>query len=117
MLRVDLISVLSVIMPGEEYSLSKFGSVNAHDYDRHGPISECSKSVVLKIVMEYLDLPEDSSERRTLEQKFGKGVVLRLVRQYQEEKSTDEWLENSTTNCPGCKVHVEKSLGCNHVCW
>ncbi|KAH8120636.1 hypothetical protein DFH11DRAFT_1499658 [Phellopilus nigrolimitatus] len=81
----------------------------------HGPLSECPKSVTHSLVMVYLDLPEGSPERAALERKFGKGVVLKLVKDYEEEQSTGEWLQSSTTACPGCSVHVEKSLGCNHM--
>ncbi|THH11365.1 hypothetical protein EW145_g683 [Phellinidium pouzarii] len=81
----------------------------------HGPISECPKSVTHSLVMEYLDLPERSPERLALERKFGKGVFLKLVKQYEEDESTKDWLSNSTTACPGCHIHVEKSLGCNHM--
>ena len=82
---------------------------------RHGPVAECPKSVTQDLVLKYLELPEGSLERLMIERKFGKGVVSRLVKEYLEESSTKEWLENSTTPCPGCKVHVEKSVGCNHV--
>lgn len=65
--------------------------------------------------MEYLDLPEGSPERAAVERKFGKGVVLKHVRDYEEERATTEWLQSSTTACPACHVPVEKSIGCNHV--
>ncbi|OCB91157.1 hypothetical protein A7U60_g1565 [Sanghuangporus baumii] len=81
----------------------------------HGPISACPKSVTLTAVMEYLDLPEGSPERAALERQFGRSTLLKLVKEYEEEKSTVEWLQNSTTACPGCSVPVEKSVGCNHM--
>ncbi|KAL5534625.1 hypothetical protein ACEPAG_1088 [Sanghuangporus baumii] len=81
----------------------------------HGPISACPKSVTLAAVMEYLDLPEGSPERAALERQFGRSTLLKLVKEYEEEKSTVEWLQNSTTTCPGCSVPVEKSVGCNHM--
>lgn len=71
---------------------------------------------MLALVTEYLDLPVDSPARRALERKFGAAVIMKHVQAYEEEKSTRDWLQNSTTKCPGCHVHVEKSLGCNHVC-
>ena len=83
---------------------------------RHGPISGCPKSVTHTVVMEYLDLPEESPKRSVLERQFGRASLLRLVKEFEEEKSTFEWLRNSTTACPGCSVPVEKSFGCNHVC-
>lgn len=85
-------------------------------YDlRHGPLSACPKSITHSLVMEYLDLPDGSPERAILERKFGKGIVLKLVREYEEEKATAEWVQSSTTACPTCHVPVEKSIGCNHV--
>ncbi|EJD04378.1 uncharacterized protein FOMMEDRAFT_167576 [Fomitiporia mediterranea MF3/22] len=81
----------------------------------HGPLSECPKSVTHALIMEYLGLPEGSPGRAALERKFGKGVVLRLVKAYEDEKSTNEWLQGSTTSCPGCNIAVEKSTGCNHM--
>lgn len=82
---------------------------------RHGPLSACPASFTLAIVREYLSLQEGSPQRSVLERKYGKGVVQKLVQQYQEEESNKAWLQNSTTPCPGCKVHVEKNAGCNHV--
>lgn len=66
--------------------------------------------------MEYLNLPEGSPERTVIERKFGASTIKRLVNQYEEEKQTEDLLKRSTTACPKCHVHIEKSLGCNHVC-
>lgn len=41
--------------------------------------------------------------------------MLKLVATYEEEQANKVWLESSTMACPGCQIHVEKSLGCNHV--
>jgi E3 ubiquitin-protein ligase RNF14 len=70
-----------------------------------------------KLVVEYLALPADSPEREVLEKQFGKGIIKKLVAKYEEEQSSQAWLANSTMACPGCQVKVEKSLGCNHVCF
>ena len=40
---------------------------------------------------------------------------MKLVRDRKEEEANRKWLDDSTTTCPGCEVHVEKSVGCNHV--
>jgi E3 ubiquitin-protein ligase RNF14 len=50
-----------------------------------------------------------------MERRFGKSNIARLVRNYLEEKKNQELISSSTTSCPGCKVRIEKSLGCNHV--
>jgi len=34
---------------------------------------------------------------------------------YEEELANKRWLQASTMACPGCEIHVEKNLGCNHV--
>jgi len=51
-----------------------------------------------------------------LQRRYGKGNLEKLVRQFEEERANREWLEKSTMACPGCGVHTEKSMGCNHVC-
>lgn len=66
--------------------------------------------------MEYLAQPENSVARILLERRYGRANVLRLVVNYEEEQLNKQWLEASTSSCPGCNVRVEKSLGCNHVC-
>jgi E3 ubiquitin-protein ligase RNF14 len=68
-----------------------------------------------KVVMEYLASEEDSEERSVIEQRYGKNNIVRLVHRYQEEVANKEWLDKSTTGCPGCSCHVEKTMGCNHA--
>ncbi len=68
-----------------------------------------------EVVKEYLALAEDSPDRALLLRRYGRSNVLRLVNAYQEEQLNREWLESSTMACPGCEVHVEKAMGCNHV--
>lgn len=82
---------------------------------RHGPISACPIDATETFVSEYLSLEEGSHQRSVIERQYGKANVLRLVAKYQEDKSNLEWFKSSTMACPGCNVHVEKSLGCNHV--
>ncbi|OBZ78844.1 E3 ubiquitin-protein ligase itt1 [Grifola frondosa] len=81
----------------------------------HGPISDCPLSVTESFVMEYMALPEDSSQRKTLEMRYGKANLRKLVVRYEEEQALKSWLERSTMACPNCHVHVEKSMGCNHM--
>lgn len=75
----------------------------------------CPISASEKIVIEFLAFSEGSSERNLIERRYGRAHVKRLVARYQEEQLNKQWLESSTTSCPGCDVKVEKSLGCNHV--
>ena len=82
---------------------------------RHGPITACTIAHSEKLVLEYLAAEEGSAERQTIEKRFGRANVQKLVLTYEEEKANNEWLHSSTMECPGCQCHVEKSLGCNHV--
>ncbi|GLB36376.1 putative RWD [Lyophyllum shimeji] len=81
----------------------------------HGPITACPIAHSEKLVLEYLNLPEGSVERELIEKRFGRTNVLKLVKHYEEEQANKAWLQASTMACPGCDVHVEKSLGCNHM--
>ncbi|KAL1762419.1 RWD domain-containing protein [Schizophyllum commune] len=81
----------------------------------HGPITHCPISVSEKIVREYLELPEGSPERTALERKYGKGTITKLVATWENELANQKWIQDSTMACPGCRVNVEKSLGCNHM--
>ncbi|KAF9451772.1 RWD-domain-containing protein [Macrolepiota fuliginosa MF-IS2] len=84
----------------------------------HGPITGCPIAHSEKIVLQYLAADEGSEEREYLEKKFGRNNVIRLVKLYEEEQANKRWLEASTVACPGCEIHVEKNLGCNHMtCW
>ena len=82
---------------------------------RHGPISDCPLSTTEGFVREYIALAEGSPDRRLIEQRYGTNNVQRLVKRYQEEQATKQWIDNSTTSCPRCCVKVQKSMGCNHV--
>ncbi|KAG0697159.1 hypothetical protein DFH29DRAFT_984366 [Suillus ampliporus] len=81
----------------------------------HGPISECPLRVTETFVEEYMGLPEGHARRGEIERRWGRVNVRRLVGKYEEERKNREWMEKSTMGCPGCGVHVEKSVGCNHM--
>ncbi|KIM84557.1 hypothetical protein PILCRDRAFT_387571 [Piloderma croceum F 1598] len=81
----------------------------------HGPLSDCPISVTESVVSEYVNLEEDSPKRVLIERRYGKATILRLVAKYEEDRSNAEWFTSSTMPCPGCRVHVEKSAGCNHM--
>lgn len=82
---------------------------------RHGTITECPIAHSENVVLQYLKAGEDSAKRIFLERKYGRKNILRLVKRYEEDQANKRWLEASTMACPGCEIHVEKSLGCNHV--
>ncbi|KAF9042083.1 hypothetical protein BJ165DRAFT_1349187 [Panaeolus papilionaceus] len=84
----------------------------------HGPLDKCPIAQYEEIALKYLGAEEGSPERIALEQRFGRANIRRLVATYEEEKANLQWLEQSTMMCPGCRCHVEKTLGCNHMtCW
>lgn len=82
---------------------------------RHGPITKCPIAYSEKIVLEYLAAQDGSPEREYIEKTYGRNSIKRLVRLYEEELANKRWLQASTMACPGCEIHVEKNLGCNHV--
>ena len=82
---------------------------------RHGPLSDCPIQIAEKLVIEYMATARNSGLRKTMERQYGKRNLERLVGKYEEERANREWLEKSTMSCPSCHVHVEKSMGCNHV--
>ncbi|KAI0728629.1 hypothetical protein C8Q72DRAFT_994450 [Fomitopsis betulina] len=81
----------------------------------HGPLSDCPMSTTETFVLQYLALPEGSAEREVLEHRFGRNNIRKLVTKFEEERANKQWLEDSTMSCPNCHIHVEKSLGCNHM--
>ena len=94
---------------------SKFVERLAHYTRRHGPISECPLTSTESFVLEYMQLPEGSSQRELLERRYGKTNLSRLVAKYEEDQANKKWLDQSTMACPSCHIKVEKSVGCNHV--
>ncbi|KAJ3718283.1 hypothetical protein C8R42DRAFT_675575 [Lentinula raphanica] len=81
----------------------------------HGPVSPCPISSYETVVLDYLALPEHSPGRRAIETRYGRTIIAKMVGAYQEEQAFKQWLADSSTPCPGCNVHIEKSVGCNHM--
>ncbi|KAL6304222.1 hypothetical protein BKA93DRAFT_733706 [Sparassis latifolia] len=81
----------------------------------HGPLSECTIASSDSLVSRYMELPEQSPERQLIDRRYGRANLLRLVAKYEEDQANRKWLEQSTMACPTCQVHVEKSIGCNHM--
>lgn len=67
-------------------------------------------------MLEYMALPENSREREVIEVRYGRANLRRLVAKYQEDLANKKWMDEATMACPGCRIKVEKSHGCNHVC-
>jgi len=83
--------------------------------NRHGPLSDCPIQIAERLVIEYVETSEDSPLRKSMECRYGKRNLERLVAKHEEDRANREWFEKSTKACPSCHVHVEKSMGCNHV--
>ncbi|KAF8527956.1 RWD-domain-containing protein [Hysterangium stoloniferum] len=81
----------------------------------HGPHRPCALSFTVESAKAYLAYPEDSEQRRAIEQKHGKGNILKLLAKYKEDELNQQWMEKEAVCCPGCKLHVQKSMGCNHM--
>ncbi|KAJ9479260.1 Translation termination inhibitor protein ITT1 [Pseudozyma hubeiensis] len=80
----------------------------------HGPTS-CPVSFQSELIRRYLSLAESSHDRVLMEQKFGRKTLETMVRKYEEEQQTQQWLSDFTTPCPTCGIAIEKSYGCNHM--
>lgn len=91
------------------------GLTHCFTISRHGPLSDCPLSATETFVLQYISLPDESPGRLVIERRYGRTLVQKLVAKYEEEQANKQWLERSTMACPSCHVHVEKSLGCNHV--
>jgi E3 ubiquitin-protein ligase RNF14 len=66
-------------------------------------------------VLEYMNLPENSPERALMERRYGRANLRRLKAKFEEDQANKKWLDEATMTCPGCRIKVEKSHGCNHV--
>lgn len=116
--RVQTVDSVSARTAGERGTLVLLVSLSFYlliRYCRHGPITDCPLTSTESFVTEYMTLPEGSSQRRLIEQRYGKANVKRLVAAFEEELANKKWLDSSTMACPSCRVKVEKSVGCNHV--
>lgn len=80
----------------------------------HGPTS-CPVSFQSELIRRYLSLPPGSPSRHEMEQKFGRKTLETMVRKFEEEQQTQQWLSDYTTPCPTCGIAIEKSYGCNHM--
>ena len=88
-----------------------------------------SQSHVSAVVERFHATAEGSPERAQLgarelcatrltrsERKYGRSTLARYVQVYEEEAANREWYASNTTSCPHCRVSVERSFGCAHMC-
>ncbi|KAN0063392.1 hypothetical protein ACQY0O_004558 [Thecaphora frezii] len=80
----------------------------------HGT-NACAATFHADVVERYRALAEGSWERDQMEMTFGKQQLVMLVQRWEEEEASRAWMKERTTPCPGCRVYVEKSFGCNHM--
>ena len=70
----------------------------------HGPHTSCSLLTTAEFVRMYLQYPENSTERLTIEKRHGKANVSKLVAKFQEEQLNRKWIESETTMCAHCYI-------------
>ncbi|RLV91793.1 Translation termination inhibitor protein ITT1 [Spathaspora sp. JA1] len=66
----------------------------------------------------YPQLSSDSYERKTLNAKYGRLVILRAVDEYNMDQLFQQMLSEGSSSikqCPGCDTVIEKSQGCNRM--
>jgi len=81
----------------------------------HGPLAPCPMVESGALVRQYVAMADDSPEKLLMERRYGKKNMQRLVAKYEEELSNQGYLAEFTMPCPGCKIPVEKTMGCNHM--
>ncbi|KAL1921440.1 uncharacterized protein VTP21DRAFT_11156 [Calcarisporiella thermophila] len=79
----------------------------------HGTSEYCRMPNSTKIVQEYMSGNEET--KRRLEYRYGRSNLLRLVEDIENQKATEDWISNNTSQCPSCGLNIEKSYGCNHM--
>jgi E3 ubiquitin-protein ligase RNF14 len=62
----------------------------------HGPHTSCALLTTTEFVKLYLQYPENSAERSTIEKRHGKANVLKLVAKFQEDQLNQKWMEKET---------------------
>ncbi|PWN38138.1 uncharacterized protein FA14DRAFT_116753 [Meira miltonrushii] len=67
------------------------------------------------LIEAYQNTTEGSMERKTMEMKYGKANLERMVRTFEEERSNRAWIEANSQKCPCCHINITKLMGCNHM--
>lgn len=79
----------------------------------HGTKSRCVFSQASSIVDQFVNGTEQ--DKASLELKYGKNNVRKLVDAYLEEQANAKWIEDNSTRCPDCQLDIERSFGCAHM--
>lgn len=65
----------------------------------HGPHTTCSFIPAAEFAEKYLQFPEGSPQRLSIERRHGRANVLKVVAKFQEEQLNQKWMESETTMC------------------
>ncbi|KJA25944.1 hypothetical protein HYPSUDRAFT_340249 [Hypholoma sublateritium FD-334 SS-4] len=84
-------------------------------YTWHGPITQCPLPFTERLFQQYSAAAKGSRDRALIESRYGKETLVRLVKEHEDQQATESWITESTSVCPGCQSHVQKSDGCNHM--
>ncbi|KAJ3410839.1 E3 ubiquitin-protein ligase rnf14 [Chytridiales sp. JEL 0842] len=79
----------------------------------HGYAQYCKTSHLMSIAKEYMVAPEH--ERLALERRYGKKAIEKMVREVEDTKAMEAWIQENATSCPTCSMPVERVDGCAHM--
>ncbi|KAI9502448.1 hypothetical protein BX070DRAFT_14158 [Coemansia spiralis] len=87
----------------------------------HG-INSCAVENIKEVAKHYHKALEESKrdgypcqQQKHLEMLYGVSVLTKILRKYEEEKQSLEYIRGSTQACPSCKQAIAKAFGCNHM--
>ncbi|KAJ3077022.1 E3 ubiquitin-protein ligase rnf14 [Podochytrium sp. JEL0797] len=79
----------------------------------HGYASYCQIRHLETIAKEYTSASQE--QRKTLELKYGKKVLEKVVREIEEDRLNKQWFADNAQACPNCTCMVERAEGCCHM--
>ncbi|RCK64585.1 E3 ubiquitin-protein ligase itt1 [Candida viswanathii] len=82
-------------------------------------VSEDAKYLGIPIedLENYPLLPSDSHEKKILNAKYGRNVIIRALDEYRMDQLFQQLIREGTEvrECPGCRAVIEKTEGCNKM--
>ncbi|KAI8924861.1 hypothetical protein BC831DRAFT_415690 [Entophlyctis helioformis] len=81
----------------------------------HGYAEYCQISNLIRVVQQYTAETTSAAQRTEMEQRYGKKVLERIVKQVLDEQASRDWIKENGQMCPQCEAFVQKSDGCNHI--
>ncbi|KAJ3212767.1 E3 ubiquitin-protein ligase rnf14 [Entophlyctis luteolus] len=79
----------------------------------HGYAAYCQIRHLESIAKEYLEASD--AAKRSLEVKYGKKTLEKVVREIEEDKLNREYFKDNAQACPNCTCMVERTEGCCHM--